>query len=251
MRPRSFVFVVAIVACGSAGGGTIGTYGPEPPSFDAGSSTSSSGALAPFDAGTQGPPPCKPLGCAEQGIECGAAGDGCGGFVSDCGTCALGLSCGGPGAPSKCVSPNVGGCFPKTCSEQGTACGPALDGCGGIITDCGACDGGTQCGSAGVHSQCVMPDEPCMPKTCASIFFECGQAPNGCGGLTPVCGDCAPGSICKFGQCVKTCAPRSCTEAGAQCGYVADGCGGLLDCGVCPELFTCGYGGRPYKCGAP
>jgi hypothetical protein len=41
-----------------------------------------------------------PLTCADQGIECGLVGDGCGDAV-DCGTCLPPQVCGG-GGPSKC-----------------------------------------------------------------------------------------------------------------------------------------------------
>src|SRR5687768_18376719 len=76
--------------------------------------------------GDSGPTGCKPKSCAEQGIECGPAGDGCGNIIPDCGTCANGLRCGGPNAPSKCVSPVIDGgtCTPKTCADLGVECGP-------------------------------------------------------------------------------------------------------------------------------
>src|SRR5688572_3275819 len=80
---------------------------------------------------------CKPRTCAEQGIECGPAGDGCSGVIASCGTCPAGFRCGGPGAPSKCVDPTKAVvCTPKTCADAGVSCGPASDGCGGII-QCG------------------------------------------------------------------------------------------------------------------
>src|SRR5688500_5236808 len=44
--------------------------------------------------GGQGSGVCKPRTCAEQGVECGPAGDGCSGVIASCGTCAPGLRCG-------------------------------------------------------------------------------------------------------------------------------------------------------------
>src|SRR5690242_12181098 len=107
MRSTTFVRAVAcmsaaialIVACGSE---DSSTFDPNLNGIDAGGSTSSSSGgfnvtdSGPVDAG--GPTNCKPLTCAEQGIECGPAGDGCGGLIPDCGTCGAGKRCGGPGS---------------------------------------------------------------------------------------------------------------------------------------------------------
>jgi hypothetical protein len=46
-------------------------------------------------------PPCVPQTCADQGLMCGMAGDGCGGQI-DCGTCPMGQTCGGGGTPGVC-----------------------------------------------------------------------------------------------------------------------------------------------------
>jgi hypothetical protein len=40
---------------------------------------------------------------------------------------------------------------PLTCAQQGADCGPAADGCGGLL-DCGTCSSGT-CGGGGA-SKC-------------------------------------------------------------------------------------------------
>src|SRR5262245_44948325 len=82
----SSIVVGLIAACGSEGGSQFanGNTGE-----DGGSSGSPPGVLgppsAPADGG--GPGDCKPRTCAEQGIECGASGDGCGGIIADCGKC--------------------------------------------------------------------------------------------------------------------------------------------------------------------
>jgi hypothetical protein len=45
---------------------------------------------------------CVPLTCAQQGFNCGPAGDGCGNLIASCGTCTSGLTCGGGGTPGVC-----------------------------------------------------------------------------------------------------------------------------------------------------
>jgi hypothetical protein len=88
-------------------------------------------------------PVCTPRACAALGVECGPAGDGCGGLLS-CGDCSNGDLCGG-GGPGKC-GPLVS-CVPATCASQQIACGPAGDGCGDKL-DCGQCPTGDMCGFA-------------------------------------------------------------------------------------------------------
>jgi hypothetical protein len=65
------------------------------------------------------PPPCIPLTCAQQGITCGPAGDGCGGLL-DCGPC----------PPNDCI--------PRTCPTNDNTCQILPDNCGKVIY-CGAC----------------------------------------------------------------------------------------------------------------
>jgi len=89
-------------------------------------------------------PLCTPLTCAEQAIQCGPAGDGCGNTIQ-CGTCPSGDTCGGGGS-GKCGT--SGGYVPKTCSGQGIQCGSASDGCGGLL-QCGNCPTGEVCGLGG------------------------------------------------------------------------------------------------------
>ena len=134
---------------------------------------------------------CVPVSCAEQGIECGPAGDGCGNLV-DCGTCTLPETCGGGGVPGQCGKPP---CTPKTCEELGIGCGPAGDGCGNHI-DCGTCTPPESCGGGGVPGQCGAP--PCTPRTCEEAGVECGPIGDGCGGLLD-CGECTPPLTCGGG----------------------------------------------------
>jgi hypothetical protein len=86
-------------------------------------------------------PVCTPKTCAQVGVQCGPAGDGCGNALA-CGTCPAGQTCGG-GGPGKCGSSVT--CTPETCASQSIQCGPAGDGCGNEI-QCGTCPTGQICG---------------------------------------------------------------------------------------------------------
>jgi len=60
---------------------------------------------------------CKPKTCADQGIECGSAGDGCGGIISSCGVCTAPDICGGGGVPSKCGGGSADGGVVPGCTD--------------------------------------------------------------------------------------------------------------------------------------
>ncbi len=92
---------------------------------------------------------CLPLTCVEQGLACGAAGDGCGDLLA-CGDCPMGETCGGGGTPGQCGAPN---CKPRTCDQAMANCGVIGDGCGGIV-DCGMCTPPETCGGEDVPNQC-------------------------------------------------------------------------------------------------
>jgi hypothetical protein len=191
-------------------------------------------------------PTCTPKTCAELGINCGPAGDGCGGTLA-CGVCPSGQTCGGGGTPSVCGTPS---CTPETCAEIGIQCGPAGDGCGNLL-QCGSCPSGQTCGGGGLPGVCG--DQPCTPKTCAQQNISCGPAGDGCGNQL-ACGTCPSGQTCGGGgtpgACgAPTCIPTTCAQLGANCGPVADGCGNLLQCGTCTGTQTCGGGGTPNVCG--
>jgi hypothetical protein len=190
-------------------------------------------------------PTCAPKTCADLGIQCGPAGDGCGNVIQ-CGDCPAGQTCGGGGTPSVCGS----SCTPKTCTQQNIQCGPAGDGCGGLL-QCGTCPAGQTCGGGGQPGVCG--NLACTPKTCAQQNIQCGPAGDGCGNLIQ-CGTCPAGQTCGGGGVpgvcgAPSCTPQTCAQVGATCGQVGDGCGGLLDCGTCQIPQTCGGGGTPNQCG--
>ncbi len=192
------------------------------------------------------PPPCMPKTCAEVGVQCGPAGDGCGNVIQ-CGTCPAGKTCGGGGTPSVCGAPQ---CTPETCAEQNIHCGPAGDGCGNGI-ECGACPSGQTCGGGGMPGVCGT--QTCTKQTCAGLGVACGPAGDGCGGLLQ-CGSCPAGQTCggggKPGVCGSMpCVPRTCAQLGANCGPVGDGCGNVIQCGNCSPPQTCGGGGTASVCG--
>jgi hypothetical protein len=95
--------------------------------------------------------PCSPQSCADQGIDCGPAGDGCGNAIQ-CGTCTPPQTCGG-GGYGLCGGPDAGSCTPQTCASLHDDCGVQGDGCGGVI-DCGTCTPPAICGGGGQPSVC-------------------------------------------------------------------------------------------------
>jgi hypothetical protein len=143
-----------------------------------------------------GPPPppmCTTTTCAAQNLQCGPAGDGCGGTLQ-CGSCVAPLTCGGGGTPGVC-----GGCTPTTCTALGIACGPAGDGCGGTL-QCGVCGAGETCGGPGMPGVCVP--QTCVPGTCQPA--SCGPVADGCGGLLQ-CGTCTDPATCGGGGMASVC----------------------------------------------
>jgi len=92
--------------------------------------------------------------------------------------------------------------------------------------------------------------DACTPRTCAGLGFNCGSAPDGCGGVLD-CGSCPAGEGCgvdgvagQCSSCVSTCVPVTCAGTGALPGIISDGCGNILDCGTC----SCVYQGLPQSC---
>ena len=102
-----------------------------------------SGKCGSIDGG----PTCAPLNCADQGLHCGPAGDGCGNELQ-CGNCPAGEVCGGGG--NGVCGPE---CVPKTCAQLGFNCGPAGDGCGNEL-QCGKCTPPETCGGGGKPGVC-------------------------------------------------------------------------------------------------
>ncbi len=206
--------------------------------------------------GPPAPPKCTPISCGDQNITCGPASDGCGGLIQSCGMCTAPQTCGGGGTPGQCGAPDGGSCTLLTCQSQNIACGPAGDGCGGLIQSCGTCTPPATCGGGGVPGQCGYPDAGCPAKSCSDQNITCGPAGDGCGNLLQ-CGTCTPPQTCGGGgvpgQCgapdAGSCKPETCGAQGIECGPASDGCGNLLQCGTCVPPQTCGGGGIKGKCG--
>jgi len=97
-------------------------------------------------------PQCVPQTCKSQNIGCGPAGDGCGGTLQ-CGPCTSPQTCGGGGQLSQCGYPDASTCTPTTCQALGIKCGPAGDGCGGLL-QCGTCAAPQTCGGGGTPGMC-------------------------------------------------------------------------------------------------
>ncbi len=156
-----------------------------------------------------GPPTstCTPKTCADQGFDCGPAGDGCGNLIpGGCGPmCPQGQTCGGGGTSNKCGSPPSGSCTPKSCADQNLSCGPAGDGCGHPIPNgCGDCTPPGTCGGSGVSGQCGGT-RGCIPETCQDQGLACGPAGDGCGHLIASCGECTFPATCGGGGVAGRC----------------------------------------------
>ena len=94
---------------------------------------------------------CSPKTCQQLGFDCGDNADGCGG-VLQCGVCNAPDVCGGGGF-SKCGNNGFApdgavACVPTTCAQLAINCGPAGDGCGGVL-QCGTCVLPDICGGGG------------------------------------------------------------------------------------------------------
>jgi hypothetical protein len=73
-------------------------------------------------------------------------------------------------------------------------CGPAGDGCGGLL-QCGPCPPNKTCGGGGTPGVC---GSGCMTRSCAVQGIECGPAGDGCGGVLD-CGKCVAPDTCGGG----------------------------------------------------
>lgn len=105
-------------------------------------------------------------------------------------------------------------------------------------------DGGTGGGGSGDAGVCI-------PLNCEDLYADCGEAPDGCGGVLS-CGDCSNGETCGAAgpnRCGSgSCTAKTCEDLGAECGLAADGCGNTLDCGECGEGQLCEPSGGANKC---
>jgi hypothetical protein len=161
---------------------------------------------------------CVPKTCAQQGLGCGPAGDGCGNQIS-CGTCMAPEFCGGGGfsqcgGDSAALDGGGGVCTPTTCTTLGFNCGFAGDGCGNML-NCGTCTAPQFCGAGGFNvcggnSVVAEGGSACVPQTCAQLGFDCGPADDGCGNQLN-CGSCQSPQICGGGGFPGVCGDSACT----------------------------------------
>lgn len=208
-------------------------------------------------------PTCTPQTCAELGIRCGPAGDGCG-SVLDCtaetGGCPGSQVCGTGAESGQCVEPS---CTPNVIEVAcaGT-CGIVDDGCGSQL-DCEAnattqCPVGETCGGGGVPGECGAT-VGCTPTTeAAACAGKCGVVPDGCGDAYTCTGSnggvdcdalggesCGGGGVsneCGAPPCVPLTTAEACPNVGGfdTCGSQPDGCGEVIDCGSCGAGQQCG-----------
>jgi hypothetical protein len=142
------------ITCGAAGD-TCGNLIPGGCGSCPTGQTCGGGGMSGVCTGSSTPPgTCSPETCAQQGITCGPAGDGCGNAISGgCGVCTPPETCGGGGVSGQCSTTQ--GCVPRTCAQVNVSCGPAGDGCGNLIPGgCGTCTPPETCGGGGTPGQC-------------------------------------------------------------------------------------------------
>jgi hypothetical protein len=178
--------------CNGDGGGCA------PPKYCGGGGFNKCGGnsgLAP-DGGV----PCTPTTCQALGYNCGYADDGCGNLLNCNGAsgCTPPQFCGGGGFNQCGGNSGVGpdgaaSCTPVTCQKLGYNCGPAGDGCGGVL-DCNQVSGGCQapntCGGGGKPGQCGN-------SNCTGL---CGQQVNcGAGVVTTITGRVVAGTLPTYG----------------------------------------------------
>lgn len=173
---------------------------------------------------------CTPRLCVEQGVECGAASDGCGKAI-DCGRCGqANFAC----TDAKCS------CRPRSCADQGAECGTIPDGCGNTFA-CPQCPADKPiCGGGGDH---LCGTVACTPKPCGD---RCGIVSDGCGSTVDCGNRCVAPKTCGGGGVANACGctPKTCAQLGWQCGSGDDGCGGVVTCascgdGACNERHKC------------
>ncbi len=73
-------------------------------------------------------------------------------------------------------------------------------------------------------------EEECVPKTCASLGYECGSASDGCGG-TLSCGTCESGKTCSSGSCRTVKETATCGDGTCNGDETCSSC--EADCGTC------------------
>ncbi len=179
---------LTVAACGSR----TGLLGPTP-EHDA-SLDVEDAPIDVIEAGEEAEgimPLCTPRTCSQMGWNCGVNGDGCGHTI-DCGTCPEPQICGANGF-SRCgggfgLGPDGAPlCTPETCQSLNIDCGPAGDGCGGVLF-CGSCQAPLICGGAGTPGRCG--------SSCTGLCQQQVQCESG---TTTVSGTVVAGTLPQFG----------------------------------------------------
>jgi hypothetical protein len=193
---------------------------------------------------------CEPLGCREQGFNCGTPDDKCGGPLNCGDTCKGSETCGGGGKPFVC------GCTAATCeslsSERGAkVCGMVADGCGGTLSCGDGCTGTDTCGGGPAANQCgCSPNpDPCGSKSCGSASDGCGHTVQ-CGASA---GACSANKECNASQAC-LCKTDTTAFCAGKCGTLQtpDGC--QATCVTCQTFCAAGEGvacGASCECPAP
>ena len=139
--------------------------------------------------------PCAPASTCSGGQNCGFQGDGCGGTLVCGAGCTSPQFCGGGGF-NVCGGNNglkadgATNCNPTTCAALKLDCGPAGDGCGGLL-QCGSCSGSQICGGGGVPGNCGN-------SQCTGLCLQQGGCDSGA--LTTITGTVVAGTLPVYGS---------------------------------------------------
>ena len=111
-------------------------------------------------------------------LNCGPAGDGCGGTL-DCGTCTAPETCGGGGTPGVC---GQSGCHRRTTCTCGSApaAGQTGDGCGNLL-NCGTCTPPADLRRRR-RSRANAAHRPARRRRARASASPAGRSADGCGG---------------------------------------------------------------------
>jgi hypothetical protein len=180
---------------------------------------------------------------AQQGEACGEDGQVCqpdGSCACDATSCPGCLTCQGDGT---CGNPcgGVGCCDNGTCvsGEDDDACGTN----GAACVQCSDFAENATCSAAGTGGSCI-----CTPRAICPAGFNCGTAPDGCGGTLNcgVCGGTTP--ICVNNVCTACSQEHPCSGSTSACcgspGICVDLATDTANCGSCGNVCA----GSPQVC---
>ena len=209
----------------------------------------------PASAASPTPARARRQTCAQQNINCGPAGDGCGNVLSAA-PARRPRPAAAAASPGQCGYPDGGACNPETCAQQNINCGPAGDGCGNELM-CGTCTPPADLRRRRRGRPVRLPRRRSLHATDLlrpeHHVRSCRRRLRQRADLRHV--HAAPDLRRRRRTRPVRRARRRELHApvvraqNIDCGPAGDGCGNELMCGACTSPQTCGGGGVPGQCG--